>query len=228
MNTQKMLELAKEVGATVLDGCVLFVGYEQLDKYTQAAASAQPAPLPVQPTQTAPVLTPEMRDELNSRLSDHWYGCADEVWRVVLAANTTQPAAQRQPPLPVRPAAHMVETSIGADIFVHGVEVPRFNIGTGANPARQAFVDAVNTAAAPLPVQPAKPNLNLLKPFVGGLGKAILEQLIRDLEKFCTPPAPQRQKLTDEQHEKLWEAIRATGYLTKGQVDEVMELLEAI
>ena len=44
-------------------------------------------PLPEQPA--LPVLTPAMREELNSYLSDHWYGCADEVWRRILAANTT-------------------------------------------------------------------------------------------------------------------------------------------
>ena len=39
-------------------------------------------------------LTPEMREELNSRLSDHWFGCADEVWKIILSANTAvQPAA---------------------------------------------------------------------------------------------------------------------------------------
>ena len=31
------LALAKSVGATVVEGGVLFVGYEQLEKYTQAA-----------------------------------------------------------------------------------------------------------------------------------------------------------------------------------------------
>lgn len=50
-----------------------------------------------QPEQ-GPVLTPKMREELNSRLSDHWYGCADEVWRIILAAGTAQPAAQYPTP----------------------------------------------------------------------------------------------------------------------------------
>lgn len=33
-------ELARSVGATVVDGGVLFIGYDQLDAYTQAAAQA--------------------------------------------------------------------------------------------------------------------------------------------------------------------------------------------
>jgi len=46
-------------------------------------------------------------------------------------------------------------------------------------------------------------------------------------EALAQPPLPvQRQPLTDEQYEALWAAIRATGYLTKGQVDEVMEVVE--
>jgi hypothetical protein len=54
--------------------------------------------------------------------------------------------------IPVQnPVAHMVETCVGADVFVHGVKVPDFAIGTGANHHRQAFVDAVNAAAAAAP-----------------------------------------------------------------------------
>ena len=53
---------------------------------------------------------------------------------------------------------------------------------------RDWVAERLNTP--PQPEEPAKPNLTLLKPFVGGLGKAILEQLISDLEKFCTPPLP--------------------------------------
>lgn len=44
-----------------------------------------------------------------------------------------------------------------------------------------------------------------------------------------TTAPPQRGwvELTDDEYETLWVAIRATGYLTKGQVDEVMEAVEA-
>jgi len=51
------------------------------------------------------------------------------------------------------PVARIVETGVGADVFVFGVKVPDFAIGTAANLQRQAFVDAVNTAAAAKPVQ---------------------------------------------------------------------------
>ena len=55
------------------------------------AQSAQPIGGEV----TAPALTPEMRESLNSRLSDHWYGCADDVWRLIWAtATSTKPVAQ--------------------------------------------------------------------------------------------------------------------------------------
>ena len=32
------------------------------------------------------ILTPGMNHELNTRLSDHWYGCAQAVWEIVLSA----------------------------------------------------------------------------------------------------------------------------------------------
>ena len=35
------LDLAKSVGAYVVEGGVLFIGYEQLEKYTQAATLAE-------------------------------------------------------------------------------------------------------------------------------------------------------------------------------------------
>ena len=43
----------------------------------------------------------------------------------------------------------------------------------------------------------------------------------------AAPPQRPWVGLTDAEHETLWVAIRATGYLTKGQVDEVMEIVEA-
>jgi hypothetical protein len=48
------------------------------------------------------------------------------------------------------------------------------------------------------------------------------------IDSMAQPPlSAQRKPLTDEQHETLWAAICATGYLTKGQVDGVMEVVES-
>lgn len=55
--------------------------------------------------------------------------------------------------------AHMVETCAGADVFVHGVRVPTWPIGCGADDRRAEFVDAVNRAAKPQPKGTDRPKL---------------------------------------------------------------------
>lgn len=47
----------------------------------------------------AQLLTPEMADELNARLSDHWFGCAQAVWDAVIAAAPQPPAQPERKPM---------------------------------------------------------------------------------------------------------------------------------
>lgn len=49
--------------------------------------------------------------------------------------------------LPLPEPARLEETCVGARIFIYGVEVPNFPIGTMHDEKRQRFVDAINKAA---------------------------------------------------------------------------------